>query len=169
MTRERIERATLASFLTCMNQAADYGPLKSFFQVLIPFQVIINSRQNGIKEQKAAVKGCGGDAVYILDATDILLCIVQALPHLVHLGLAPIKRVVCCILGGKIFGNGGFQRETDGFWGTATPLRSSKAAKTKMQPTSSEGRKATGPWNAGVMFRDGNLDFDTYGYHMDII
>lgn len=32
--------------------AANYGPLKSFFPVLIPFQVIINSRQNGITKQK---------------------------------------------------------------------------------------------------------------------
>ena len=81
----------------------------------------------------------------------------------------PIKTSFSCLfLGGNIYGNGGFRRETDGFWGTTT-LRSSKAAKTKMQPTSSEGRNATAPWNASVMFRDGNLDFEAYGYHMDII
>lgn len=54
-------------------------------------------------------------------------------------------------------------------FGVSSTLRSSKAAKTKMQPTSSEGRSATGLWNASVMFRDGNLDFEAYGYHMDII
>lgn len=40
-------------------------------------------------------------------------------------------------------------------FGGTTTLRSSKAAKTKMQPTSSEGRSATGLWKASVIHVQG--------------